>query len=134
VLHHLSLGCRDIDAAIRFYDPVMAALGFARVWSVLGPGERPQVGYGHPGTDDDKLAIKQVEEPIPHHPGFHLAFAASTPGAVQAFHAAALAAGGACDGPPGLRPQYGDGYFAAFVRDPDGHRLEAVCRVAAAPP
>ena len=61
-------------------------------------------------------------------PGFHLAFAAESRSAVQAFHAAALAAGGRDNGPPGLRPDYGEHYYAAFVVDPEGHRLEAVCK------
>jgi len=58
--------------------------------------------------------------------GFHLAFTASDRAAVDAFHAAALRHGGADNGPPGLRPHYGPGYYAAFVIDPDGYRIEAV--------
>jgi len=61
--------------------------------------------------------------------GAHLALSAATPAAVDAFHAAALANGGRDEGAPGLRPQYGEGYYAAFVRDPDGNRLEAVCHL-----
>jgi catechol 2,3-dioxygenase-like lactoylglutathione lyase family enzyme len=59
-------------------------------------------------------------------PGFHLAFNAASPDAVDRFHAPALAAGGTCNGPPGLRPRYSPAYYAAFVIDPDGYRLEAV--------
>jgi catechol 2,3-dioxygenase-like lactoylglutathione lyase family enzyme len=98
-----------------------------RVWSDLRPGEDEQaVGYGPPGSGD-KLCIKQVTAPVPVIPGFHLAFAAESRSAVQAFHAAALAAGGCDNGPAGLRPDYGEHYYAAFVVDPEGHRLEAVC-------
>jgi catechol 2,3-dioxygenase-like lactoylglutathione lyase family enzyme len=127
MLHHLSLGARDIDRAARFYDAVLAPLGYVRVWSDLRPGEDEQaVGYGPPGSGD-KLCIKQVDTAVPVIPGFHLAFAAESHSAVQAFHAAALAAGGRDNGPPGLRPDYGEHYYAAFVVDPEGHRLEAVC-------
>jgi catechol 2,3-dioxygenase-like lactoylglutathione lyase family enzyme len=59
-------------------------------------------------------------------PGFHIAFAAASREAVDRFHAAAVSSGGTDDGPPGIRENYNSGYYAAFVRDPDGHRLEAV--------
>ena len=127
MLHHLSLGALDIDRAARFYDAVLAPLGYVRVWSDLRPGEDEQaVGYGPPGSGD-KLCIKQVTAPVPVIPGFHLAFAAESRSAVQAFYAAALAAGGCDNGLAGLRPDYGEHYYAAFVVDPEGHRLEAVC-------
>jgi catechol 2,3-dioxygenase-like lactoylglutathione lyase family enzyme len=130
MLHHLSLGAQEIERAARFYDAVLAPLGYVRVWSDLRPGEPGQaVGYGPPGSGD-RLAIKQVAQPMPSIPGFHVAFSASSRAAVMAFHAAALAAGGQDNGPPGLRPEYGPDYFAAFVVDPEGHRLEAVCKVA----
>jgi catechol 2,3-dioxygenase-like lactoylglutathione lyase family enzyme len=124
-LHHLSLGVTDLARSARFYDAALAPLGLVRVWSDLEPG-RQAVGYGQPAMGD-VLALK-------HRPGvdvtlgegFHVAFAAPTRKAVDAFHAAALAHGGTCEGPPGLRPSYGEHYYAAFVRDPDGHRLEAV--------
>ena len=128
MLHHLSLGALDIERAARFYDAAMAPLGYQRVWTDLRPGETEQaVGYG-PAGSGDKLAIKQVLQPVPAIPGFHVAFAAPTRPAVDAFHAAALAAGGRDNGPAGLRPDYGPHYYAAFVIDPEGHRLEAVCK------
>jgi catechol 2,3-dioxygenase-like lactoylglutathione lyase family enzyme len=130
MLHHLSLGAHHIEESARFYDAVLAPLGFVRVWSDLRPGEGEQaVGYGPEGSGD-KLAIKQVSGPVPSIPGFHIAFSAPTRAAVAAFHAAALAAGGRDNGPPGLRPDYGPNYYAAFVIDPEGHRLEAVCKAA----
>ena len=126
MLHHVSLGALNIEAAARFYDQALAPLGYVRVWTDLRPGQSGQaVGYGPPGSGD-KLAIKQVAQPIPSIPGFHLAFAAPNREAVDAFHAAALAAGGADNGAPGLRPDYGPSYYAAFVIDPEGHRIEAV--------
>jgi catechol 2,3-dioxygenase-like lactoylglutathione lyase family enzyme len=127
MLHHLSLGTTDIERAAAFYDAALAPLGFVRVWSDLRPGGTEQaVGYGPPGGGD-KLAIKQVSGSLPlASPGLHVAFAARDRPAVAAFHAAALAAGGADNGPPGLREHYGPDYYAAFVIDPDGHHLEAV--------
>jgi len=131
MLHHISLGTRDIEQAARFYDAILAPLGYVRVWSDLRPGEQGQaVGYGPPGSDD-RLAIKQVSQPVPGIPGFHVAFSASCRADVAAFHAAGLAHGGRDNGPPALRPEYGPDYFAAFVVDPEGHRLEAVCRAPA---
>lgn len=129
MLHHLSLGVDDIERAAAFYDAALAPLGCVRVWSDLRPGQTGQaVGYGLPGGGD-KLALKQVASPGPRGlPGFHVAFSAPTPQAVERFHAAALQAGGICNGAPGLREHYGPGYFAAFVVDLDGHHLEAVCK------
>jgi catechol 2,3-dioxygenase-like lactoylglutathione lyase family enzyme len=130
MLHHISIGAQDIERAARFYDAVLAPLGYVRVWADLRPGGDEQaVGYGPTGSGD-KLAVKQVSQPIPHMPGFHVAFSAPSRSAVNAFHAAALASGGTDNGPPGLRPDYGPDYFAAFVVDPEGHRLEAVCKAA----
>lgn len=127
MLHHLSLGVADIDRAATFYDAVLAPLGYVRVWQDLRPGEAGQaVGYGPPGGGD-KLALKHRPEGVgPPGAGFHLAFAAPSRAAVAHFHAAALACGGQDDGAPGLREHYGPDYYAAFVIDPDGHRLEAV--------
>ena len=131
MLHHISLGAHDIEKAARFYDATLAPLGYVRVWSDLRPGEQEQaVGYGPPGSEDN-LAIKQTSQSVPHVPGFHLAFAAATRAAVMAFHSAALSAGGKDNGGPGLRPDYGTAYFAAYVIDPEGHHLEAVCKAVA---
>ena len=126
-LHHLSLGITDVGRSVPFYDAALAPLGLVRVWSDIRPGEPGQaVGYGLPGGAD-LLALK-------HRPGaaaacgagFHLAFAAPSRAAVDRVHAESIAHGGRSDGAPGLRPAYGDHYYAAFVLDPDGHRLEAV--------
>ena len=121
MLHHISFAVRDLDRAASFYDAVLAPLGFVRVWS-----DDTAVGYGYPGGDD-KLALKLVPEDIAiPGPGFHLAFDASSREQVDRFHAAALQHGGRDNGPPGLRPDYGPHYYAAFVFDPDGYRVEAV--------
>jgi catechol 2,3-dioxygenase-like lactoylglutathione lyase family enzyme len=132
MLHHVSLGVRDIEFSVRFYDAVLSALGYVRVWSDLRPSQDGQaVGYGLPGTGD-KLALKQKDSdhPVPGY-GFHIAFAAPSRAAVHRFHEAALQHGGQDNGTPGLRPHYGEHYYAAFVIDPDGHRIEAVINEAA---
>lgn len=131
LLHHLSLGVRDIERAARLYDAMLLPLGIVRVWSDLRPGETGQaVGYGWPGGGD-QLCLKQVAGDAAvaeERPGFHLAFGATSRAAVDAFHAAALAGGARDNGAPGLRPHYGPDYYAAFVVDAEGHRLEAVCK------
>jgi catechol 2,3-dioxygenase-like lactoylglutathione lyase family enzyme len=120
---HVSLGTTDLARAARFYDAVLATLGFVRVWTF-----EDAVGYGVPGAGD-KLAIKQRLGSTAPGAGFHLAFAARSRAEVDAFHAGAVAHGGVEDGAPGLRDRYGPGYYAAFVVDPDGHRLEVVVHV-----
>ncbi len=126
LLHHISLGVSDIERAAAFYDAALAPLGYVRVWEDLRPGETGQaVGYGHPGGGD-KLALKQSGKRRPPGAGFHLAFAAPDRDSIARFHAAALAQGGRDNGGPGLRAHYGPHYYAAFVIDPDGHRIEAV--------
>jgi catechol 2,3-dioxygenase-like lactoylglutathione lyase family enzyme len=132
MLHHISLGVADIvDRAVAFYDAVLKPLGYVRVWDDLRPGEHAQAaGYGPPGGGD-KLALKsRLGDAHPPGPGFHIAFAAPDRSAVDAFHRAALAHDGTDNGGPGLRPDYGPHYYAAFVIDPDGHRIEAVFNTA----
>ena len=120
MLHHLSLGVADLDRSARFYDAALGALGYRRVWA-----DDTAVGYGVEDRDD-KLAIKRRPCPGPVPAGFHVAFTAPSRAAVHAFHEAALAHGGGDNGRPGLRPEYGPGYYAAFVIDPDGWPVEAV--------
>lgn len=131
MLHHISLGVADLERAAAFYDAVLATLGYVRVWEDIRPGEVGQaVGYGV-SNGGDKLALKhRPDGQRPPGPGFHVAFAAPSRKAVSDFHEAALAHGGKDNGAPGLRPHYGPHYFAAFVVDPDGHHIEAVCNAA----
>jgi catechol 2,3-dioxygenase-like lactoylglutathione lyase family enzyme len=120
----VSLGARDLAASTALYDACLAPLGYVRLYAT----ERVS-GYGPPGGDAslDLFQLGAVEAPSTL-PGFHLAFEAPSRVAVDAFHRAALAAGATDTGLPGLRPQYGNGYYAAFVLDLDGHTLEAVHR------
>jgi catechol 2,3-dioxygenase-like lactoylglutathione lyase family enzyme len=121
MLHHLSLGVSNLERAAAFYDATLSALGYGRVWS-----DATAIGYG-PAAGGDKLAIKLVATAVvPPGPRFHVAFAAPSHDAVMHFHAAALKHGGRDNGAPGLRPHYGENYYAAFVIDPDGYPIEAV--------
>jgi catechol 2,3-dioxygenase-like lactoylglutathione lyase family enzyme len=127
VLDHISLGVSDLSRAGAFYDDVLAALGYVRLFT------HPRaLGYGRPGDKDEAFAILAAgDEARAPGKGCHVAFSAPSREAVDAFHAAALRAGATDEGAPGLRPQFGAGYYATFVRDPDGYRLEAVCHEAA---
>jgi catechol 2,3-dioxygenase-like lactoylglutathione lyase family enzyme len=121
MLHHISFGVKDLERSATFYDATLSSLGYVRVWA-----DETAVGYGYPGGDD-KLAIqlRSADATAPG-PGFHLAFSAPSREAVALFHEAALQNGGKDNGGPGLRPDYGENYYAAFVVDPDGYRVEAV--------
>jgi len=123
VFDHLSLGVENLDRAAAFYDAALAPLGHVRLWrSARG------VGYGPAGFQGEApLAIVELgPEAKPPGRGLHVAFVAPSREAVDRFHAAALSAGGVDEGRPGIRESYDPGYYAAFVRDLDGHRLEAV--------
>lgn len=121
MLGHISFGVSDLERSGRFYDAALGALGYARVYTGAHA-----VGYGtEDGAQDQLLLILQLQGATPPGAGFHLAFAAPSRGAVDRFHVAALAHGGVDLGAPGLRPHYGPEYYAAFVLDPDGYKLEA---------
>jgi len=120
MIGHLSFGVTDLPRATRFYDAALTALGYARIWT-----RDHGVVYGHDG-EKDRLVLYLRPDALAPGAGFHLAFDAPSRQAVDRFHAAALMAGGTDDGAPGLRPQYSPTYYAAFVIDPEGYRLEAV--------
>jgi catechol 2,3-dioxygenase-like lactoylglutathione lyase family enzyme len=120
MLHHISLTVSDLTASRALYQAALGALGYRLVAEAPG-----FAGFGVvPGKD--MLALLERRDAQAAGPGFHLALAAPSRAAVDAFHAAALAHGARDTGAPGLRPQYGADYYAGFVIDPDGHRLEAV--------
>jgi catechol 2,3-dioxygenase-like lactoylglutathione lyase family enzyme len=117
MIDHVSVKTSDQAASRRFYEKTLAPLGY----TVLMEFEDGQVvGMGISGKPDFWFSSGETSSPI------HLAFSASDRGAVDAFHAAALAAGGKDNGAPGLRPDYHPGYYGAFVFDPDGNNIEAV--------
>ncbi|MGH6894495.1 MAG: VOC family protein [Dongiaceae bacterium] len=121
MLGHLSFGVADLVKAAAFYDGVLATLGYARVWS-----DADAVGYGEPGKGDKLALFARPGLASAPGPGFHLAFTAPSRAAVDAFHATAIRLGGSDHGVPGTRLHYGPTYYAAFVTDPDGYKIEAV--------
>jgi len=124
MINHLSIGVRDIKRAKRFYDAALKPLGY-----VCLSADDGSLGYGREAVG---LWIGRTERPVPadDKSGLHVCFEAPTRRGVEAFHAAALKAGGRDNGKPGLRPDYGKNYYAAFVVDPDGYRIEAYCGAA----
>jgi catechol 2,3-dioxygenase-like lactoylglutathione lyase family enzyme len=120
-IDHLTLPVRDLEASRRFYVAALASFG-GTVTDVPGPpdGWGPAVVFGPSGSEDFAIGPGVPGGPM------HIAFLAADRETVDAFHAAALAAGGTDNGAPGLRPQYHAGYYGAYVLDPDGHNIEAV--------
>lgn len=131
MLDHVSLGVADIARSRQFYDAVLQPLGLARIVD-FGNGRGSDYGAAA-GSLGVQFTIAREGRVAAPYPGVHLCFRAPSRDAVRAFHAAAVAAGGRDDGAPGLRPQYHPDYYAAFVRDPDGHRIEAVTHVPTEP-
>ncbi|MEJ2790653.1 MULTISPECIES: VOC family protein [unclassified Pseudoxanthomonas] len=123
MLHHLSLGVRDLELSAKFYDAALGALGYRRVFE-----DETAIGYGLV-DDEDLLCLKLRDDARPPGAGFHLAFSAPSKAAVHDFHTAGLQSGGQDNGGAGLRPDYGEHYYAAFLVDPDGHRIEATINV-----
>jgi len=120
MIDHVSVGVRDLDRAARFYQAVLGAIGYQQL------EVRPRtVGFGKT-YPKFWINLRAAMTAVAADSGNHVGLRVRTSELVDAFHAAALAAGGASDGAPGLRPQHGEGYYAAFVRDPDGNRIEAV--------
>jgi len=119
ILDHIGLAVRDFGKSATFFRRALAPLGIQTVlegegWAMLGKDGRPQFWIGVHG--------------IPPGP-IHIAFAAENREQVRAFHRAALAAGGRDNGAPGIRTKYHPDYYGAFVFDPDGHNIEAVCHI-----
>ena len=120
MIDHVSVPVRDLETAARFYAAVLGPLGVTQLET------RPAtVGFGTK-YPEFWINLRPHTPALPEHFGGHVCFRARSADLVDAFHAAALAGGGTSDGAPGLRPQHGEGYYAAFIRDPDGNRIEAV--------
>ena len=121
MIDHIGIGVRNLDASVAFYEKALAPLGYKMLMKF------PEAaGFGRDGKPDFWIAGEgKLERPV------HVAIIASDRPMVGAFHRAALAAGGKDNGAPGLRPHYHPNYYAAFVLDPDGHNIEAVCHAPA---
>jgi catechol 2,3-dioxygenase-like lactoylglutathione lyase family enzyme len=121
MINHVSIGVRDLAKAGRFYDAALAPLGYKRLFD-----SAEALGYG---ADSPTLWVMRVDRPVPadEASGLHLCLDAPNRGAVERFHEAAVKAGGRDNGKPGVRKDYGDNYYAAFITDPDGYRLESYC-------
>jgi catechol 2,3-dioxygenase-like lactoylglutathione lyase family enzyme len=121
VIDHISIAVSDLNRAERFYTELLATLGMAK----MREWPNAAIGFGkkHP---EFWLNRRDTMGRVAADSGVHICLRAPDTASVDAFHAAALKAGGASDGAPGLRPHYHLSYYAAFIRDPDGNRIEAV--------
>ena len=119
MIDHVSIGVRNVAASRRFYDAVLKPLGYQCLSD--SPGS---LGYG---AKAPALWISATDRPVAAdaRSGLHFCFSALSRKSVDTFHAGGLASGGRDNGPPGLRPDYGSGYYAAYLIDPDGYRIEA---------
>jgi catechol 2,3-dioxygenase-like lactoylglutathione lyase family enzyme len=118
MLDHVTIGVSNIARALAFYDRALAPLGVERLYSE----GTSAFGYGSEKKAFFWIGLREAVQS-----GAHIAFAAKDRATVDAFHAAALAAGGRDNGAPGVRPHYHANYYGAFILDPDGHNVEAVC-------
>jgi catechol 2,3-dioxygenase-like lactoylglutathione lyase family enzyme len=125
MIDHVSVPVRDLAAATHFYEAVLGVLGIEKLEARAGT-----VGFGKKYSDF-WINLRADTPSLPENFGAHVCFRAHSAELVDAFHATALKAGGVSDGAPGLRAQHGEGYYAAFIRDPDGNRIEAVTFIAA---
>jgi catechol 2,3-dioxygenase-like lactoylglutathione lyase family enzyme len=124
MIDHLGFSVSDFARSRAFYVQALAPLGYAPVMDVTKEqsGGYEGTGFGPPGRPHFWIGTGEARSG-----STHVAFAANSRAAVDAFHRAALAAGGRDNGAPGLRPHYHEHYYGAFVFDPDGHNIEAVC-------
>ena len=125
MLHHVSVGVKDVVRAAEFYDAVLGALGYKRTAQYLPYA----IAYGE-GMSEFWIQLPHDHEAPSAGNGAHVGFSARSQDAVHRFHAAALATGGTDDGAPGPRPDYGPEYYGAFVRDPFGNKVEATLHIA----
>jgi len=121
MFHHVSIGVSDLDRSAAFYDAVLGVLGHVRHM------EKPGTVSWRPLNGGGVFWINAREElSVPADDGRHIAFAAESQMQVDIFYETAIVSGAVGDGRPGLRPQYRDTYYGAFVLDPDGHKIEAM--------
>jgi predicted lactoylglutathione lyase len=120
IFNHVQIKVRNLKTSRVFYDAIMNVLGYSVVLAI----KDEVVGYGT--SVHDMFEIRQSDEKAPLSQSVHVAFNASNINSVDAFYRIAIQTGAKCNGKPGLRPEYEDGYYAAFITDPDGHNIEAV--------
>ena len=132
MIDHLSIGVSDLARAKRFYDDVLATIGCTCIFTVDVPGQGIVAhGYGETGSDHPRFWIglpEKIDAGCNAKGGTHICFEAKRRADIDAFYAAAIKAGGKDNGKPGLRPEYDPNYYGAFVFDPEGHAIEAVCK------
>lgn len=119
IISHISIGTNQFEETRAFYDAVLPTLGIGVVMEHPGA-----VAYGRQAPEF-WIGTPHDGRPATVGNGFHLGFIAADKAQVHAFHDGAIAAGATCDGPPGPRPVYGEPYYGCFVRDPEGHKIEA---------
>jgi catechol 2,3-dioxygenase-like lactoylglutathione lyase family enzyme len=120
MIDHVSVGVRDLDRAARFYEQALAPLGLSRLVT-----RAAAIGFGK-SYPEFWINLRTDMAKVAHDSGVHICLRAKSAGEIDAFHAAAIEGGGRSDGAPGLRPHDRVRYYAAFVIDPDGNRIEAV--------
>ena len=120
MIDHISIGVSNLERSARFYERTLAPLGLAKV--VTRPAT---IGFGK-AYPEFWINLRPDMTPVAADSGNHICLRAKSTGDVDAFHEAALKAGGVSDGAPGIRPHERVRYYAAFIRDPDGNRVEAV--------
>ena len=120
MIDHVSINVRNLSASGAFYDAVLGTIGLARV--VV---KADTIGFGKT-YPEFWLNARPGSAPAAADSGTHICLRARTTDAVDVFHETAIDAGGSDDGPPGMRREYNDRYYAAFIRDPDGNRIEVV--------
>jgi catechol 2,3-dioxygenase-like lactoylglutathione lyase family enzyme len=133
MLSYVYFGTNDLERATRFYEAVFAPLGMSRCITGDPAWDRVSAGWGMYEDNGARELGFWIGTPFNGQPatsgnGCMVAFSARSWQAVDDFHAAALSHGGTCDGAPGLRPHYNPDFYAAYVRDPDGNKVAAVCR------
>ena len=128
MLDHVGFKVSDFESSKRFYGAALAPIGFRLIveFPAAVTGNTDVAGFGEPPKPEF-----WISKGTPNTPAIHVAFRVESRALVVAFHAAALAAGGRDNGAPGLRPVYHANYYGAFVLDPDGHNIEAVCHAPA---
>ena len=126
MIDHVSFSVSDIERSKSFYLACLTTLGLRVLHDTINDSTAGAFAFVCFGLDHPIFCINTGKALSP---ALHVAFRAGTREDVDAFYAAALGAGGADNGPPGLRPQYHTDYYGAYVRDPDGHNIEAVCHV-----